>query len=84
MKSAPTSRDCVPVPLFESESTDAQKDAEIECEPYFVDLETLPQDQLDHLRQTGLLSDASLEIQLLRDKHAEYLSQVWMKSLGCE
>jgi hypothetical protein len=78
------SRADFPDPLFESESTFAQRDTEIECEPFFVDLTTLAQDQLDHLRQTGLLSDSGFEIQLLREKHAEYLSQVWVKSLGGE
>jgi hypothetical protein len=69
-------------PLFESESTEAQRDTELECEPYFVDLNALPPGQMEHLRETGLLPSSGLEIQLLRNKHMEYLSQVWRRSLG--
>ena len=69
-------------PLCTSESSKAQRDTEAECEPYFANLEELPSDQIDHLRQTGLLLSSGLEIQLLRDKHVGYLSQVWMRSLG--
>ncbi len=77
-----STRNAIPDPLFESESTEAQRDTEIECEPYFADLTKLAPDQMDHLRQTGLLPLEGLEIQLLRQKHAEYLSQVWERSLG--
>ena len=42
-------------PLEESESTKAQEATELECEPYFVNLQALPKDQIEHLRQTGLL-----------------------------
>jgi protein farnesyltransferase subunit beta len=67
--------------LSESESTKAQQGAERECQPYFVELSDLAPDQLDHLRQTGLLSPGLLKIQLLREKHVEYLSQIWKQSL---
>jgi hypothetical protein len=76
------SRANLPDPLYESESTEIQRDTEIECEPYFIDLTTLGHDELVRLRETGLLSDSGLDIQLLREKHAQYLSQVWVKSLG--
>lgn len=75
-------REDLPDPLFESESTEIQRDTEIECEPYFVDLTTLPTDQLMRLRETGLLPESGLDIQLLAEKHVDYLSQVWLKSLG--
>lgn len=77
-----SSRNGFPQPLFESESTVVQRDTEMECEPYFADLTKLAPDQIDHLRQTGLLPLEGLELQLLRDKHAEYLSQVWERPLG--
>ena len=70
-------------PLLESESTQAQKSAEKECQPYYVDLSALAPDQLEHLRQTQLLGseENDLSIQLLRTKHVEYLSQIWKQSL---
>lgn len=67
---------------MESESTLAQRDTEMECEPYFADLTSLAPDQIDHLRQTGLLPLEGLEIQLLVQKHAAFLSQVWERPLG--
>jgi hypothetical protein len=82
MRNQGCTRADIPDPLFESESTETQRDTEIECEPYFVDLTTLGDDQLIHLRQTGLLSVSGFDIQLLCEKHADYLSQVWLKSLG--
>ena len=77
-------KDLKPIlPLVESESTTAQQGAERECQPYFVELSDLAPDQIDHLRGTGLLAsdNNSLNIQLLRQKHVEYLSQVWKRSL---
>jgi protein farnesyltransferase subunit beta len=75
-------------PLQQTESSRAQFDAQLECEPFFVDLPTLPPSQIDHLRDTGLLAagsgdndDASLEICLLKDKHIAYLSQIWLQDL---
>jgi protein farnesyltransferase subunit beta len=77
-------------PLKRTESTQAQKEAEIECEPFFVNITTLPPSQIDHLRDTGLLAKASsddqdgensLGICLLKDKHINYLSQVWLTNL---
>jgi hypothetical protein len=77
-----STRNSIPEPLLESESTMAQRDTEMECEPYFADLTQLAPDQIDHLRQTGLLPLEGLEIQLLVQKHADYLSQVWERPLG--
>lgn len=71
-------------PLLESESTESQHETELECKPYFVDLNRLPQAQIDHLKSTGLLPESGLDIQLLREKHIEYLSQVWKRSLKGE
>ena len=69
------------LPLQETESTRVQQETENEVSPYFVDLTNLQNDQLDHLRETGLMSTSDLQIQLLREKHIEYLSQVWRRSL---
>jgi hypothetical protein len=41
--------------LIESKSTDAQQATEHECAPFFVDLKSLTEHQLDHLRSVGLL-----------------------------
>jgi len=41
--------------MVESESTELQQETEAECEPFFVDLKTLPVDQVRHLRNVGLL-----------------------------
>jgi protein farnesyltransferase subunit beta len=68
-------------PLQESESTEAQQETERECQPYYVDMDDLAPDQIIHLRQTGLLPPSGLQVQLLRDKHIQYLSQVWKHSL---
>mmetsp|Transcript_18063 Transcript_18063/g.51712 ORF Transcript_18063/g.51712 Transcript_18063/m.51712 type:complete len:547 (+) Transcript_18063:140-1780(+) len=43
----------------ETETTTMQRETEDECEPFFVDLTTLPPDQLLHLRNVGLLPRAS-------------------------
>jgi len=42
----------------ETETTTMQRETENECEPFFVDLKTLPPDQLQHLRNVGLLPQA--------------------------
>jgi protein farnesyltransferase subunit beta len=83
-------------PLKQTESSRAQFEAQLECEPFFVDIPTLPPSQIDHLRDTGLLAgasadagdndndndnDDSLEICLLKDKHITYLSQIWRQDL---
>ena len=44
--------------LVESESTELQQETEAECEPFFVNLRTLPPDQKRHLRNVGLLPPA--------------------------
>lgn len=41
--------------LKRTESTRQQQRTEMECQPFFVNLSTLPASQLDHLRQSGLL-----------------------------
>lgn len=43
----------------ETETTTMQQETEDECEPFFVDIKTLPPDQLQHLRNVGLLPPAS-------------------------
>jgi protein farnesyltransferase subunit beta len=80
-------------PLLETETTQAQQEAEAECAPFFVDLAQLTPGQLDHLRQVGLLGQnddgysiddkgySSTSIQLLREKHCRYLEQVWHRPL---
>ena len=47
--------------LVESKSTDAQQATECECAPFFVDLKSLSENQLDHLRSVGLLSAPLLQ-----------------------
>jgi protein farnesyltransferase subunit beta len=46
-------------PLKQTHSSRSQFGAELECEPFFVDLPTLPPSQIDHLRDTGLLAGAT-------------------------
>lgn len=41
--------------VIETESSDLQTATELECAPFFVDLTTLSEGQLDHLRGVGLL-----------------------------
>jgi len=67
--------------LIKTESTKAQEETELECQPYFEDLHQLPSSQLDDLRQIGLIRDGTLDICLLLDKHIEYLQQVWSEPL---
>jgi len=67
-------------PLVESVSTQVQKETEYECQPFFVDLTTMPPNQVDHLRETGLLhkhDTSSLDVCLLSEKHIQYLQQTW-------
>jgi protein farnesyltransferase subunit beta len=45
-------------PLKQTESTQAQYEAQGECEPFFIDITKLPPSQIDHLRETGLLAGA--------------------------
>jgi protein farnesyltransferase subunit beta len=71
-----------PCPVLDtSDSTEAQQETEIECKPYFLDISKLPPDQQQHLRQTGLLGPQGLDVHLLKEKHADYLSQVWKTPL---
>ena len=69
------------VPLRDTESSQVQVETEAEVSPYFVDLDKLKKADLDNLRQTGLLGSDGTGVQLLRDKHIEYLSQVWKQPL---
>jgi protein farnesyltransferase subunit beta len=48
--------------LIESKSTEAQRDTEYECAPFFVDLKSLSKSQLDHLRSVGLLGGLCVEV----------------------
>eukprot|EP00986_Skeletonema_menzelii_P006189 scaffold2335_cov135-Skeletonema_menzelii.AAC.2 len=48
--------------VVESKSTEAQQDTEYECAPFFVDLKSLSESQLDHLRSVGLLGAVCVEI----------------------
>ena len=67
-----------------SQSTNDQQETELECEPYFADLSKLPDSQLEHLRQTGLLAAAAKDssdvndslswLCLVYDAHYDYVS----------
>lgn len=48
--------------IIESKSTEAQQDTEHECAPFFVDLKSLSENQLDHLRSVGLLGGLCVEV----------------------
>lgn len=67
-------------PLRETESSIVQGETEAEVAPFFVDLEKLKKSDLDHLRATGLIGEGTT-VQLLRENHIDYLSQVWRRSL---
>jgi protein farnesyltransferase subunit beta len=79
-----TSRQRQPeIPLVDTESTRIQTETELECSPYFVT--SLSPAQQQDLQQIGLLlpdgnKDLS-NVQLLREKHALYLKQVWERPL---
>ena len=47
--------------LIDTETTILQKQTEKECQPYFVDLSTLPLDQKQHLQRVGLLKEQQQE-----------------------
>jgi protein farnesyltransferase subunit beta len=64
-----------------TESVNEQLETEMECQPYFVELRNLDPSQLDHLRQTGLLSDDSFDIMLVKAKHVDYLQSCFSDSL---
>ena len=57
--------------LLETETTELQEETEAECKPFFIHLPDLPPDQLNHLRELGLVD--GYDVCLLRDKHEEYL-----------
>lgn len=68
--------------LVESESTRIQQMTEFECKPYFSDFSELPESQLEHLRECGLLPKSNDESQplnvcLIRERHIEYLEKIW-------
>ncbi|CAB9502265.1 farnesyltransferase subunit beta [Seminavis robusta] len=70
--------------LVITESVEIQETTEGECQPFFVDLSTLRKHSQDHLRDTGLLPSEedghNLDVCLLREKHYEYLSRVFLPS----
>lgn len=70
-----------PMPALKiTESVRQQRQTEMECDPFFVDLQSLPKSQIQHLRESGLLSksdSSSLDICLLVDRHVEYLEKLW-------
>ena len=66
--------------LLPTVSTREQERTELECQPFFVNLATLPPSQLQHLRDTGLLASDSLDICLLTEQHLAYLEQVWKQN----
>lgn len=66
-------KDVVRFPLTLSQRQQLQ--TEDECAPFFVDLSTLPASQLEHLRETGLLSLDGEHIQLL-SQHRDYLHSI--------
>lgn len=59
--------------LLDTETTDAQVETMQECQPFFIDLTTLPASQLDHLQQVGLMVNDSDNICLVYHKHEQYL-----------
>ncbi len=83
--------------MLETETTRLQQETENECTPFFVELSSLSRGQLEHLCQVGLLKqrqpldedatdedghhDDMSQVQLLREKHSQYLQQVWNKPL---
>jgi prenyltransferase beta subunit len=70
--------------LVVTESVEIQEATEAECQPFFVDLASLRKHSQDHLRDSGLLPAAedphNLDVCLLRNKHFDYLSRVFLPS----
>lgn len=68
---------------IESRTTAEQRETEEECLPFFVHIPSLPRNQIDHLRQVGLLSDDddNFDILLLREKHVQYLTRALNRTL---
>jgi protein farnesyltransferase subunit beta len=58
--------------LLETETTESQQDTEDECQPYLVNLHTLPHHQLQHVRDIGLVQE--FDVCLLQQAHVSYLS----------
>ena len=58
-------------------SSETQEETELECQPYFVDFASLPQSQLQHLRECGLLHEDLVNVRLIADRHIQYLQQTW-------
>mmetsp|Transcript_18947 Transcript_18947/g.52877 ORF Transcript_18947/g.52877 Transcript_18947/m.52877 type:complete len:665 (-) Transcript_18947:390-2384(-) len=76
--------------LLDTETTILQKKTEKECQPFFVDLSTLPAHQKEQLHRVGLLKQNIPQedtekpahwIRLLRPQHRAYLEGVWRKPL---
>ena len=70
--------------LIVTESVGIQQATEAECQPFFVDIQSLRKHSQEHLRDSGLLPNQDdpypLDVCLLRDKHFEYLSRVFLPS----
>lgn len=63
--------------LVESNSTDDQGDAELECKPFFVDIQKLNHQIVVQLRTRGLLSLENCDVCLLYDAHGAYLRRAF-------
>jgi hypothetical protein len=63
--------------LVESSSTDDQGDAELECKPFFVDIQKLNDHEVAQLRKRGLLSLENRDVCLLYDAHGAYLRRTF-------
>jgi protein farnesyltransferase subunit beta len=79
--------DCNPRTRFviESHTTTEQQETEEECLPFFVHIPSLPRNQINHLRQVGLLSNEddsdNFDVLLLREKHVAYLTRALNRTL---
>jgi len=79
--------DCNPRTRFaiESKTTEEQQETEEECLPFFVHIPSLPRNQINHLRQVGLLSNDddsdNFDVLLLRWKHVAYLTRALNRTL---
>jgi len=69
-------------PLIDTPTTNLQRETEDECKPYFIDTKKLTKNQIDHLRELGVVSNEydksfplSEYICLLRSKHLDYLQR---------
>jgi protein farnesyltransferase subunit beta len=63
--------------LFETETTEDQEDTLRECKPFFVNLAELGDTEVAHLRRVGLVHPESMNVCLLHEKHAQYMSRAF-------